>query len=112
MTTDVAPAAAFYRDLFGWTVRTVPMPEMEYTVFANDGAMVAGMMALLPEMAGVPPHWGTYITVDDVDVAVHEATVHGGSVSYPAMDVPGTGRMAGIISPEGVHFSVITYEPM
>jgi predicted enzyme related to lactoylglutathione lyase len=110
MTTDVAPAAAFYAELFGWTPRTVPMPEMEYTIFSNQEAMVAGMMALPPEMAGVPPHWGTYITVDDVDVAVHEATIHGGSVTYPAMDVPGTGRMAGIVSPQGVMFSVITYE--
>lgn len=112
LTPDVAAAAAFYRDLFGWTVQTVPMPGMEYTIFSNQGAVVAGMMAPTPDMVGIPPHWSTYITVDDVDRAVREATTHGGSVTYPAMDVPGTGRMAGITSPQGVMFSVIHYEPM
>jgi len=110
LTTDVGVAAAFYCDLFGWSSQTMPMPGMEYTVFQNEGAMAAGMMALSPEMVGMPAHWGTYLTVDDVDVAVHEATIHGGSVTYPAMDVPGTGRMAGIVSPQGVMFSVIQYE--
>lgn len=109
LTSDVGRAAPFYEALFGWTAATMPMPGMEYTVFSLGEAPAAGMMQLTPEMAGFPPHWGTYVTVDDVDVAVEVAQQHGARITYPPMDVPGTGRMAGISSPQGVHFSVLAY---
>lgn len=112
LTSDVERTAPFYRELFGWTSETMPMPGMDYTVFSNGGAPVAGMMAITREMGSFPPHWGTYITVADVDAAVAATRSLGGKVYLEPHDVPTVGRMAGITSPQGVMFYVIRYEQM
>jgi predicted enzyme related to lactoylglutathione lyase len=61
-------------------------------------------------MGPVPPHWGVYFTVRDVHAAVKRALELGGSVSYPVMEVDTVGKFGGLVSPQGVHFSVITYQ--
>ena len=110
LSHDTARASTFYRDLFGWTAETMPMPGMDYTVFANAGAPVAGMMAITSEMGEMPSVWLAYVTVDDVDATVARSAELGGNVFLPAQDVPTVGRMAGLISPQGVMFHVIRYE--
>lgn len=80
------------------------MGEMgNYTMFKVDGVNVAGVMPTAgnPQMEGVPPHWATYIAVDDVDARVAKATENGASVLVPAMDVPNVGRMCLIQDPQG-----------
>jgi len=112
LTTDVKRAEQFYRDLFGWTSQTMPMPGMDYVVFSNAGAPVAGMMAITPEMGAFPPHWGTYMTVDDVDAAAATVKKLGGKVMVEPQDIPTVGRFAAVASPQGVMFYVIKYEQM
>jgi len=109
LTTNVETAAPFYQSLFGWTSESVPMGTFTYTVFKLDGAYVAGMMGITPEMGQVPSHWATYFTVDDVDATVGKAAALGGSVIMAPHDIPGTGRIAGLRSPQGVIFWTITY---
>lgn len=109
LTTDTASAERFYTSLFGWTANAVPMGPSVYTTFSLDGAFVGGMMAVTPEMGAVPPHWATYFTVDDVDRAVEQATAAGGAVVLAPHDIAGVGRIAGLRSPQGVIFWVITY---
>jgi predicted enzyme related to lactoylglutathione lyase len=111
ITTDVPRATKFYTELFGWTVDSKSMPGFEYTMFKLGGEYVVGMMPLLPDMGPIPPHWGTYFTVDDVDAAAKIAVAAGGKITMPLMDIPDTGRMCGIASPQGVHFYIITYLP-
>lgn len=112
LTTDVDRAATFYRALFGWTSEVMPMPGMDYLVFSNQGEPVAGMMAITAELGEVPPHWATYVTVDDADSVAAKAAELGGSVTLPSHDIPGVGRIAGLMSPQGVRFYVIRYAPM
>ena len=109
MTTDVPRATAFYTELFGWTADVRPMPGMDYTVFKNGGVEIAGMMPV--PMEGIPPHWGTYFSVDDVDEAAVVAERLGATTFVPPMDIPGTGRFSGLISPQGVRFYVIRHAP-
>ncbi|MDX2206411.1 MAG: VOC family protein [Gemmatimonadales bacterium] len=111
-TTDVSRAGAFYRGLFGWTSEVMPMPGMEYLVFSNQGEPAAGMMVITPEMGAVPPHWATYVTVDDVDASAERAVALGGSVPLPPEEIPGIGRFAGLVSPQGVRFFVIRYSSL
>lgn len=113
MTTDVARATEFYTALFGWTSQVMPMPGMDYTIFRNDGTDIAGLMPVPPgkEDCNIKPHWGTYFTVDDADLAAKTATDLGGSLFVPPMDIPGIGRFSGIESPQGVKFYVIKYLP-
>jgi predicted enzyme related to lactoylglutathione lyase len=109
LTTDVARATTFYTELFGWTAEVKHMPEMDYTVFKNGGTDIAGLMHV--PMEGIPPHWGTYFTVDDADEAAKVAVELGATIFVPPMDIPGIGRFCGIISPQGVRFYAIKYLP-
>lgn len=111
MTTDVGRATEFYSVLFGWTPHVTRTPEYEYTAFMIGGDPVAGLMQITPEMPGLKPHWGTYFTVDDPDVAAAEAEGLGARLHVPVRDIPGIGRFCGITSPQGVKFYAIRYLP-
>lgn len=108
-TTDVARATAFYTGWFGWTTELTSMGDFDYTTFKNNGAPVGGMMPILPSMGSMPTFWAVYMTVSDCDAAAARATTLGGQVCMPPMDIPNVGRFAGIVSPTGVMFYVITY---
>ena len=43
---------------------------------------------------GTPPHWMSYLAVDDVDARVAKAKAAGGAVLHEPFDVPGVGRIA------------------
>lgn len=109
LTTDTDRAKAFYTALFGWTAEAMPMGDVAYTVFNLDGAPVAGMMAITPEMGSFPPFWGTYFTVDDVDATAKQALALGARQLLPPTDIPGVGRFCLLASPQGVHFYSITH---
>jgi predicted enzyme related to lactoylglutathione lyase len=108
ITTDVPRATEFYSRLFGWTPEVQQIPSSTYTSFRHHGEYVAGMMGITPEMGNMQPHWGTYFTVRDSDEAVRNATELGGTICVPARDIAGVGRFAGIVSPQGVVFYVIS----
>jgi predicted enzyme related to lactoylglutathione lyase len=109
VTTDPAAAAAFYGQLFGWTVEP-PNPAMGgYRVVKVGEAAVAGVMDMPPGAPPMPPHWGCYVTVADTDQTVARCLALGGKLLMPAMDVPGVGRMAVLQDPQGAVLSVIAY---
>lgn len=114
VTPDPERAAGFYAGLFGWTVEENPMPGMLYRVVKTpDGSAVGGIMGTPPDApAGMPPHWGSYVTVDSVDETVAKAGELGGSVLMPPMEIPGVGRMAVLRDPTGAVVSVIAYSDM
>ena len=111
-TTDPAAAASFYTDLFGWQTEDNPMPDMPettYTVFKVGEESIGGIMPMQQAEGSPPPHWGTYITVDDVDTTVAKAKENGGGVAVEACDVAGVGRFAVIRDPQGAMLAIITY---
>lgn len=110
LTSDVAGAKKFYKSLFGWKTADMSMPGMKYTTISAGGDEVAGMMAMPPKAKKMPPHWGAYVTVDDVDATAKKAVKLGGKVIVPAQDVPGVGRFCVIQDPQGAMLSVITYK--
>ena len=99
-------AGGFYAKALGWNVRDSGRAGFDYHLAASNGDMVAGLMALPPDM-GVPPHWKIYFAVDDVDQVVNEATAAGQEVHLPPMDVPDTGRIAVISDPQGAVFGIL-----
>jgi uncharacterized protein len=109
VTTDVEGARKFYSELLGWTTEEFPSEAMSYTVVKAGGSEVGGIMAVPPRAAGMPPHWGVYITVDDVDATVGKAVELKATILLPPMDIKGVGRFAIIQDPQGAVFSVITY---
>lgn len=114
MTTDVAAAKVFYSGLFGWETEDMSMPGMTYTVVkvGGDNTGVGGIMATPPEAQGMPPMWGAYVTVDDVDATAKTAEKLGGKVLVPPRDIPKVGRFCVIQDPQGAVISAITYMKM
>ncbi|HWI72513.1 MAG TPA: VOC family protein [Baekduia sp.] len=108
-TPDVDAAAAFYGDVFGWTVREV-MPGA-YAYFERDGDPVAGLAPLGEEQraAGMPPSWSMYVSVEDADDAVARAESLGGTVAVAPLAIEGAGRMAAVADPGGG--VVLLWEP-
>ncbi len=109
MTTNVDAAKTFYSALFGWETEDMSMPEMVYTVVKAGGEEVGGIMAMPPQAQGVPPAWGTYVTVDDVDETSKMAEKLGGKVLLAPQDIPEVGRFCLIQDPQGAMINIITY---
>ena len=110
LVDDVESAIGFYTEVIGWEVEEMEMPQGKYYVFKSDGIPVGGVMAKPKDYGHVPDHWGTYITVDDVDKTLAKAETAGGKAIYPPMAVPGVGRMCAISDSSGAVVSIITYE--
>jgi predicted enzyme related to lactoylglutathione lyase len=108
-TSDQDAAKKFYTTLFGWQVKDNDMgPAGVYTIFTRDGKDVSACCKLDEAQAktGMPPYWGTYITVENADAAAAKAKSLGGEVLMEPFDVMDFGRMAVITDPQGATFCV------
>ncbi len=108
-TTDPDAAAAFYSQLFGWTVKAPDAAMGDYRVVNIGEQGVAGIMAMPPGAPPMPPHWGSYVTVADADQTAAQCLALGGQVLVPAMDIPNVGRMVVLQDPQGAVISAIAY---
>ena len=108
-TSDPAAAATFYGKLFGWTTEVMDMGTGPYMVTKVGETSVGGIMGPPPGAPSMPPHWGCYVTVNNVDDTLAQCAALGGATLVPAMDVPGVGRMAVIQDPQGAVISVMAY---
>lgn len=108
-TPDPAAAAAFYGQLFGWTVKDPDATMGDYRVASVGETMVAGLCAPFPGAPPAPPHWGVYITVEDADASAARCVSLGGKTLVAPMDVPTVGRMAVLQDPQGAVFCVMAY---
>jgi len=113
-TTDTKAAFAFYKELFDWGINELPMPDGSVYAMLKKGSDDAGAMyTLMPDMVkqGVPPHWMSYVAVDDADATAAKVKANGGTVVMGPMDVKPDGnmligRMAVCQDPEGATFSL------
>jgi hypothetical protein len=110
LVDNVESAISFYTEVIGWEIESMEMPEGKYYVLKTNGVPVGGIMAKPKGCEQIPDHWGTYITVNDVDKTLKKAEAAGGKAVYPPMDVPGVGRMCAISDRSGAVVSIITYE--
>lgn len=107
-TSDAADAKAFYTGLFGWAAVDTPTDAGIYVMFMLKGKPVAALYEMSADMMtlGVPPHWVTYVSVDDVDAAAARVTEAGGTLVQPPYDVMDSGRMAAAVDPTGAAFAM------
>jgi predicted enzyme related to lactoylglutathione lyase len=88
-----------------------PVPEGpgSHTILKVDGRPVGGIMKMPPQVpAGTPPHWGTYVTVDDVDAVATKLHQLGGRILVPPSNSPDA-RFCVFQDPQGAILSVISY---
>lgn len=104
-TSDEQGALSFYSQLFGWTDDPEEMPEGAgfYHMQRLGEEAIVGISQQQPEEAqmGVPPHWNTYLAVDDLDATAAQVKDAGGAVIAEPFDVMDAGRMAVVQDPTG-----------
>jgi predicted enzyme related to lactoylglutathione lyase len=108
-TTDLPEAEKFYGSLFGWEKEHSPIGDDQvYSMQKLRGKYVAAIYEQMQEQKeqGLPPHWGTYIAVNDVDSIAARVKKLGGTVVVEPMDVMDAGRMSLLMDPEGAVFAV------
>jgi len=99
-TTHPDRARDFYSKLFGWKIQAFPNPgaEGEYLMFqtTNGGGGIAGKM--VPEQ---PTAWMPYISVDNVQSMLDEATALGADVVMGHTPIADMGAIAVLRDPTG-----------
>jgi uncharacterized protein len=108
-STDWKAGWKFYSELFGWkhTSSMEMGPELgEYFMFGLDPKRPMGGMSNTASMMKVPAHWLHYIKVKNADETVKKVNQKGGKVLNGPMDVPGGGRIAQCMDPQGAAFAI------
>ncbi len=86
-TSDVARAAATYREIFGWEfAERIAMGELELHPFAwRVGGLGVGALADIADRPGVHPHWLFFFEVNDLASAMAATRALGGD-ALPAVE--------------------------
>jgi uncharacterized protein len=101
-TPDAPAATRFYSALFGWTAEDRPMgPDAFYTMFHLDGRPVAALYPQEEAAPQGPPHWLSYVAVDNANEAAARTKALGGIVLMEPFDVLDVGRMTMVQDPTG-----------
>ena len=102
-SSDPAKSKAFYSAGFGWSWGGSD----DYAEAQVSGRTIAGVMPRRGDMpAEVPDNWLVYFGSNDVDADVKKATDLGATVLAPPMAIPGTGRFAVLMDPQGASFAI------
>jgi uncharacterized protein len=96
-TPDAARARSFYQEMFGWSVNAID--ETYALVDGGGGEPMGGIGQAGPGS----PYTGivVYFRVDDVDTALDRAERLGGGRRLDPISLPGRGRMAVFVDPDG-----------
>lgn len=110
VTSDPGTVKAFYGKVYGWAVGEMDMGPMGTYYLFKDGAKDVGGMMKMPASAppGSPPMWLSYVAVADTDRTLAGAVAAGARVGMDAFDVPGVGRLAMFIDPQGAMIALLT----
>ncbi|HLI98423.1 MAG TPA: VOC family protein [Bradyrhizobium sp.] len=110
ITTDVASASAFYRDVVGWDMREASTSSLSYGLFTAGESPAAGLMEL-PDAGrkmGARPRWMGYVGVPDVRAAADRVERLGGTLYVPPTDT-NIGRISVVTDPHAATFAVIDH---
>ena len=96
-TRDFENVKDFYAKVCGWTYSSMDGMEKTYAMAHSGGSMPCAGIADMDEMGtdkSIPPHWFTYIAVDDIGAAVEKVKSGGGSVVKDIFEIPNIGQIA------------------
>jgi predicted enzyme related to lactoylglutathione lyase len=102
-SSDLDASAAFYGELFGWSVQSFADSPMPYLVIQNEGRGNGGMRPAEPP--GTPPHWLVYFGTEDVEQTLERAEQLGAAKVAGPMAI-GPGTVAVVRDPQGAVFAL------
>ena len=102
-SSDVAKSKAFYTAVFGWGWGGGD----DYPEAQVSGRTIGAIMSRPEGMpAEVPDSWLVYFGTADVDADAAKAANLGARVTVGPADIPGTGRFAVLLYPQGAAFAL------
>jgi len=105
-TPNLKAAKDFYGKMFGWEFSDHEMGNTTYTMIRKGNKDFGGIWSIPKEQQNqIPPHWMTYILVDDLDKALVKAQKHGAKVIKGATQAGEMGRFGIIVDPTGAHIA-------
>lgn len=109
---DASAARDFYRDVIGWGVRDVEIPDSDvryadYDMLRHDGAAAAGVCHARGSNVGLPPVWMLYLPVGDLTESLRRVEEEGGSLLRARRNVDGAAAVAAVRDPVGVPFALM-----
>lgn len=105
-TPNVQKARDFYSKVFGWTFEEHPTDNYVYTIIKKNGKEIGGIWAIPTEkQKDIPPHWMSYILVENIADFVKKAEQNGAKVLQPPKKAGKFGTLAVIIDPTGAHIA-------
>lgn len=106
-TTNVQSSKDFYGKVFGWTFSDHDMGDMTYTMIKGNANEFGGIWGIPKDKEKhCPPHWLSYILVDNIEDALKKATANGATVIKPVANAGDMGRFAVITDPIGAHIAL------
>lgn len=110
-TANIQGAKDFYSKVFGWEFVDKKMDDMTYTMIKKGNHEFAGMWAIpSAQQNQIPPHWLSYILVENIDQSLQLAIKNGATVIKPVQKVEDKGSFAVIKDPTGAH--VALWQPL
>jgi len=103
VSTDVEAAKEFYSNVIGWQVNSVPMGDMDATLFSVGDKFFAHVSP--PSIEGTPSHWSSFLRVDDVDASTKKSVENGGTELLAPNDIP-PGRFSVVSTPSGASMAL------
>jgi uncharacterized protein len=106
MTADVKKAKAFYQSLFGWEMEDHDMGNGVYTMLKQGETGIGGMMQIPKGREHIPPHWMSYIYVENLDESVKKAKSLGAKIKVEITSIADYGKFAVIEDPTGAYIAL------
>ena len=106
MTPNISQAKSFYRKVFGWEMKDIPIQDATYTIVKQGDQEIAGMMQTPAGQEHVPPHWMSYIMVDNIESTLSKAIDGGAETIVKITQIPDYGQFAVITDPTGAHVAL------
>jgi uncharacterized protein len=101
LSKDIHKAQGFFGELFGWSTKSVPMPDGNYTMIAGPDGKTIGGYAASPDPSATKSSWLPFLQVQSAaDIAARVKTL-GGSVMKDPFKVGDFATMAVVIDPLG-----------
>ncbi len=104
MCPDPDAARLFYAGLFDWELPEGNAEFGGYVVATYEGKVVAGVMPMMPGMAGHPSVWSSYLATADIHATADAVRDAGGNVVVEPAQVGPQGSMAFFQDPTGAAF--------
>ena len=106
-TTNPESAVAFYQHVLGITITRDENADFPYWMMWVNDQMVGGIIQIGEDWGPVPPNWGVYFGVNDVDASTNHARTLGGDAIVEPRDLMDFARFAVLRDTEGAVFTII-----